>query len=262
MNMTLNGKFKTKIWKNAIKRGLVKKSPKLKPIYDGLLGSEKEWFNSNTPRIMWVLKEPIDDFTEIKKQPKGGGWSFHDEIAEADVSGDNYFPLGKNRKSRNTWLNILYVSYGILEGKEKFLKNEFCEADNKQDDLNILKKIAVINMSKMPGPTKTIDSELLQKFPLWEKIVHDQISLYNPTIIIFGGTFEFFKAQLFKKDLKNNNQPVFSSIGRTHQYKSVIYKNEEGVLFIDTYHPHPLGINRSYGVNAILKGVYKMNKRE
>lgn len=253
--MALNGKFKTKIWETAIKRSLVKKSPKLNPIYDGLLGDEKEWKKAKY-KIMWVLKEPYDDFTEIKKQPCGGDWSFYDEIAEADVKDDNYFPFGKKRKSKNTWLNMLYVSYGILEEKED-LKNEFCEAENKQDDLDILKKIAVINMSKMPGPIKTINSELQKKFLFWKDVVIEQIHSYNPNIIIFGGTFEFFKEEEKNLGLKSNQSPCFEEY-ESNKHKSIIYKTKNAIL-IDTF--HPMRINHKCA-NLILKGIKDIKRNK
>lgn len=243
---TLNEKFAGLIYKLAEKKHLIKKSPELLPIYDGLLGNEKEWKKQDI-RIMWVLKEAYSDFTP-NGNPKGGGWSFCDEIVKADVSKENYFPLGRKRDSKNTWLNILYVSYGILKGKKELKDVEFCEADNKQDDLDILKKTAVINLSKMPGTTATNKSELRQKFTFWKDLVMEQINSYNPNIIIFGGTFEFFKMEDF--GLNSGIKSKYCDF-KTNKYKTIVYKTDKAVL-INTYHPLRISHN---GVNSILKGI-------
>jgi len=245
---TLNEKFAVLIDECAKKNNLIKAD--LNPIYDGLLGNEKEWKKQDT-RIMWVLKEAYDEVDNGK--PKGGGWSFHDEIAEADIKDENYFPFGKKRKSKNTWLNILYVSYGILEEKENLENDEFCE--DKQKDLDILKKISVINMSKMPGPKMTINSELQQKFLFWKDVVLEQINSYNPNIIIFGGTYEFFK------DILELGSPIkekyLLNIIHNAKFRVSAYKKDD-TIYIDTY--HPLRISHE-GVNKILKIIADIKKK-
>ena len=50
-------------------------SSEVEPIPDGIYDAEK--YLSTTPRILWILKEPYDDFTEEGK-PYGGGWSLYE----------------------------------------------------------------------------------------------------------------------------------------------------------------------------------------
>jgi len=47
----------------------------IEPIYDGVYDVEK--YLASSPRIMWILKEPYDDFTSEGK-PTGGGWAIYD----------------------------------------------------------------------------------------------------------------------------------------------------------------------------------------
>ena len=75
-------------------------SSEVEPIPDGIYDAEK--YLSTTPRILWILKEPYDDFTEEGK-PYGGGWPLY-------AAYDNY-DAWKNP----TWQPMIYISYGIIK---------------------------------------------------------------------------------------------------------------------------------------------------
>lgn len=243
---TLNKKFVGLINKCAKKNNLIKAD--LNPIYDGLLGNEKEWKKQDT-RIMWVLKEAYDEVDNGK--PKGGGWSFEERLSNEKDS----FPFGEEVESKNTWLNMLYVSYGIQKGFSKLPKNEFGLNEDINVDEAILKKIAFINVSKMPGKKNTKMPELKPKFEIWEEILMKQIKEYEPNIIIFGGTFELFDdilklgTPLQKGYLLNKNHKA--------KFKVSAYKKDD-IVYIDTY--HPLRISHE-GVNKILKIIADIKKK-
>ena len=54
-----------KIFNHAKENNLIKQKPLLMPIYDGV-ADIKAYISSN-PKIMWILKEPYDDFTSTGK---------------------------------------------------------------------------------------------------------------------------------------------------------------------------------------------------
>ena len=234
----LNEKFEFLINECAKKNNLIK--AKLSPIYDGLLGDEKEWKKQDT-KIMWVLKEAYHKV--VNGKPEGGGWSFEERLSDEK----DPFPFGEGVESKNTWINILYVSYGIQQGLKKLPKNEFGLNDDIKVDEAILKKLAFVNASKMPGLKNTKMSELKQKHEIWKDIVLQQIKEYKPNIIIFGGTFELYKDML-KLDSTPKNGFLLNK-NRKVKFRVSAYKKGDTV-FIDTY--HPLRISQK-GVNKILE---------
>jgi hypothetical protein len=56
-----------------IDREYVDPTGKTHPIHDGV--ADLEGYLASSPRIMWILKEPYDDFNE-NGEPVGGGWSY------------------------------------------------------------------------------------------------------------------------------------------------------------------------------------------
>ena len=116
-----------------------------------------------------------------------------------------------------------------------------------------LRKTAYINLSKMPGPTVSLDDHLWECYQIWKDLILEQISLYSPDIIIFGYTFKFLK-----KDLNITEAPISTLSG---QWNSDGYK-KNGRIYIDAYHPSRKGGEdggRDY-VMSIIKAVNKLSK--
>ena len=65
----------------------------IEPIADGV--NDIEAYLDSHPRVMWVLKEPYDDFTK-ENSPWGGGWNI------CDVFNEDY-----------AWKNYLVGRYGL-----------------------------------------------------------------------------------------------------------------------------------------------------
>ena len=57
-------------------------SAKVEPIYDGVVDAEA--YLASKPRIMWILKEPYDDF-DAKGTPQGGGWTMFKDFGAGDT---------------------------------------------------------------------------------------------------------------------------------------------------------------------------------
>ena len=196
------------------------------PIYDGIYYKDAGLYLNSKMRIMWVLKEPYDDEYE-DGEPCGGGWNYFD-CFEPELS-----PW----KIR-TWKNMIYTTYGILNGQNMI---DMFYIEDKPEMADVLKQIACINLSKMPGHTTTDNSLLPQYYETWKDILLDQIKLYAPQVIVFGNTFQFFKEDLFKGSIIT---PKLID-GITQLYI------KDGIKYIDAYHPQ-CRISRDKYVDSIV----------
>ena len=155
---------------------------------------------------MWILKEPYD-----KDSIKQGDWS----ISEALNNGE----LG-TKKDVNTWKPIIFSTFGILNNFIKY--DEIIKISEKENVNSILKKIAYINVLKMPGGTSTSETELKNGYSKNKTILLKQLLSYRPDIIIGGNTLH-----LFKDDLKIKKEEELE-FGHFFSDKK---------LFINTKHP-------------------------
>ena len=78
-------------------------SAKVEPIYDGVVDAEA--YLASNPKIMWILKEPYDDF-DAKGTPQGGGWTMFKDFGAGDTLAN---ALNRNAALRN----VTYASYAI-----------------------------------------------------------------------------------------------------------------------------------------------------
>ena len=203
-------KIHKKIESFALENGLSNES--IKPMYDGVYDIDK--YSSSSPRIMWVLKEFVDEIAYGK--PSGGNYNVYD-----------CFDKDKNDIRKNpTWRRLIYTSYGITN------RRKWDEMDWIKDDLSmvdILKQVAYINISKMPGNITSDDNNIKDCYSIW----HPIIRIYNPNIIIFGNTFKFFKddssfVRLIPGFIK---EPIIRRNGYLDVY------NSNDVILFDAYHP-------------------------
>jgi hypothetical protein len=94
----------------------------------------------------------------------------------------------------NTWRPIAYATYGI------FKKMNFQEIQDTIGDINgnaaeILKympNIAQINVKKYAGGSRTNKQEIREFYNNYKDLLHEQIDIINPDVLIFCGTLEFF----------------------------------------------------------------------
>ena len=199
-------------------------SNEILPIYDGVCDVEK--YLTSSPSIMWILKEPYDDFTPEGK-PTGGGWMIYDAFDNNDA--------WKNR----TWQPMIYTSYGIIN-KQRWEKMHWIKDDRSM--VNVLKQIAYINISKMPAHKISNDSVLSNLYSIWRPILLKQIEIYEPQIIIYGNAFKFFKKDL----VEHNTEPLKRIDGVVHVYV------KGNIKMFDAYHPNQKKITRDIYVNSII----------
>ncbi len=55
---------------------------KVEPIYDGVVDAEA--YLASKSKVMWILKEPYDDF-DAEGMPAGGGWTMFKDFGEGDT---------------------------------------------------------------------------------------------------------------------------------------------------------------------------------
>jgi hypothetical protein len=202
---------------------------KCEPIIDGIVDIEK--YLSSKFQILWILKEPYDDVED--GLAAGGGWHFaNDFLAPTGF----YKRMGR---SRTTWQPIIYVNYGLLNGCMNFDDMDYIR--NNQTMTEIVRHIAVINVKKLPGFTRTNDFG-----PIWaaynkhKQLLHKQIDTYNPNIIIGGSTLHLFYKEL---GLEKDKEKVFGCVE---------YYEKDDKLFIAAYHPAQTTVTRDRYVDDII----------
>jgi hypothetical protein len=204
----------------------------VEPIVDGTYDINA-YFQEET-RIMWMLKEPYDEFLE-DGTPYGGGWNMAG-ILDSAVAAEN--------KTRKPMIYILYAFFNDI-GEWDDMYN----IEDAPEMAEVLKRIAYINMSKMPAKTSS-KSNMNNEYKIWEPILLKQIELYDPHIIIFGNTFKYFKDRLlngeYVSDTSNENLGIYSCNNR---------------LYLDAYHPQQRTIKQEEYVNDILFAMRKYMKK-
>lgn len=174
------------------------------PIYDGV--ADIEAYLKSSPRVMWLLKEPYDEF-KSDGTPCGGGWSFTDNDAWNENSWNN-----------SSFRTIIITMYNYLH-KLNYVNRE--DIDNDAEYWNVLKQIAFVNFNKLPAQKR---SRVLPD--VFRDIVLEQIHCYNPQVVICGNTFWQFAWDLF------GGKPEYT---KSYWYHDIYKKG--ATLFVDAYHP-------------------------
>lgn len=208
------------------------------PIYDGII-NEESYLNSQF-KILWILKEPYDDVDE-NGSPSGGDWNLVKAIDE------NLEGFSKIK----TWQQIIYCSYGILNNFVKYSQMDYYNEGVMKD---ILKKIAAINIQKLPAHTTSNDFEISSAYYSHKELLFKQIEIINPDIIIGGNTLKYFKNDLQFDKLQTSN---------TNE-KYVEHYFDEKRIYIDAYHPSTFGAQAGWSkelyIDSIIETVEKWIK--
>lgn len=217
------------IKERAIKDGLMtgKASDYIWPIYDGV--ADFECYLASKPRIMVILKEAYDD-SDVDEDgnvvPYGGGWSIP-ELFKQNAEIGKWTVL--------TWQRVIYAIYGYLKGYH-YNEMDYIRDDPSMGD--ILLGVCWINLNKMPGLTQSNDSNVRQLcLEHWEEIIKEQIKVYDPEVIIFGGTLyeedDFYYTFFTDEDWNGRDECVEDNSGNTFMTKY----QKDGRLIISAKHP-------------------------
>lgn len=202
------------------------------PILDGIIDPER--FVRAKYKILWILKEPYDEFDEEDGKPYGGGWDLKGLINSRNS-------INEYKSGKPTFKPMIYSSWGIL--------NNFClfdDMDNVEDNssmLDALKSIAYINIKKLPGYKSTHPSVCNDAYKSYKEILLKQIELINPEIIIGGGTLHHFI-----------NDLQLSDDEKYHQGNTKYFINDNKI-YIQAYHPSQRTVSSEQYCNEIILAV-------
>lgn len=132
-------------------------------VKDGVI-CESTYLKSN-PKILFILKEVND---------KGGGkWDLREYVAAGARS--------------DSWNNITRWVKGIINLNHDLNWSEICQI-SEEDRIKNLKNISVMNLKKSPGGHTSYSSTLAQAAEQDKNFISEQFGLYNPDLVICGGT--------------------------------------------------------------------------
>jgi hypothetical protein len=175
-------------------------------VIDGIIDPEK-YLNAKY-RILWVLKEANSE---------NNSWSYLEKFK------DNEW-LHWCGKSVPTLKRVIYTTYAILKESEW---REIPDANNEKS-FEPLQEIAIINIKKIPGGSNSASDEIQQAYYENQELLAKQIKTYNPNVVIFGNTLQYF----YKSDFEG----LETSEKQTTDYGNVFY-NAGDKLYIHTWHP-------------------------
>lgn len=195
------------------------------PIIDGIVDFGQ--YQTCDLKILWILKEvnSVDDIDE---------WDLRDAISNLKTE------KGIVKGWGSTFNPIVYTTYGILNNKER---KEINNINSNPEIIDVLQKIAYVNIKKIPGGSVVKHLELEMAYDEQKEILKEQISLYNPNIIICGGTFEIIKDDLNYKKLD-----------KKHNYPINIFQSQKRII-IDAYHPNNRTVKQEIYCNSIINAV-------
>ncbi|MCX6640935.1 MAG: hypothetical protein NTW14_10725 [bacterium] len=200
-------------------------------VRDGIINF-KEWGEAPI-KVLWILKEPV-----CKK-----GTSYN---------GRQYWGnLGAHQKYghwKNTARSMIEVSYGILKFAEsgKVLPYNKVTVDyDKEPKVFTLQQVAIINVNKLPGPSRTSPSKLKKAFKEFKQVISKQLKYIDPDIVIGGYTLH----------LKFPGQTNFNQTDRRFSHE------ENGKLWLNAYHPAQTKISHEEYYSSIISKAKKWWKK-
>lgn len=216
-----------------IRAEIIDSNDMVDPITDGPVNVD-EYLNSGH-RVLWVLREPYDE-TE-GGVASGGGWSLTEGfLNQPDIDKR----IGKSNK---TWFPIIYVTHGIFTGQGTRW-NDLDDIPKKRDMAQILKKVAVVNLKKLPGLTKSDMRVVTSAYEKHRDIILEQIDALAPWIVILAGT----EIEPLKQDLGISDQ---RGVKEGH---CTVYVNK-GRIYVAGYHPSQRSMVQQKYVDDYLQAI-------
>jgi len=188
--------------------------------------ADPQTYLSSKYRICWVLKEPYES-------PDGEGNTGGYSLIEGFTNPNQYPDTVKSK----TWKPMIYVTHSLLNGFAPYSEVDKWFVENGPQAAQCLRSIALINVSKMPGKSKSVEADIARKYQFWRPILFWQLRQYQPQIVMFGNTLQHFMPDLGIKELTQGKG--VSGAG------DVWYAVKNGVLYMNLYHPSyvPRGIS-------------------
>lgn len=178
------------------------------PITDGVV--DFDLYLASAPKILWILKEPVDEIEN--GVPSGGGWSITKHVLAVGKFGN-----------KGPFAPIAYVAYSVFNNFKKWSEIDY--VTNNPLVKEAIKRIAYINISKMPALSTSGGTDFASIYSQNRHLLRKQIDGMQPDIIIGGGTLYMFYGDLGLK------REEFTEAGH------LTYCRKDDRLYIDAYHP-------------------------
>ncbi len=175
-------------------------------VIDGVINPEK-YINAKH-RVLWILKETNSETVT---------WSYLKKFKDKKW-------LYRCGKSVPTLKRIIYTTYGILRDCKW---NDIPDANNEKS-FEPLQEIAIINIKKIPGGSVSNYDEIQQAYYDNQELLKNQIEIYNPNVVIFGNTLQYF----YKSDFWG----LETAEKQKTEYGNAFYDTGDK-LYIHTWHP-------------------------
>lgn len=219
---------KEKAIHDKIKAEYIGDGDRTEPIYDGIINFE--YYTKTNPKILWILKEPYDDF-DVDGLPKGGGWTFAQGVAKKP----------KESASLKSLQPICYISYGLIN--KVYDWNNMPLLRDSEGVQNALSQIAWINVNKLPGRTRSSWHPIAAAYVRHKVLLLEQIATYKPDII--------FACEPHVHELAKD---LGSSVKNGESFGSAdLIKLSTGQRLIWVYHPNQRTVNREKYVNDAIR---------
>ena len=211
----------------------IRSTQKLEPlscyITDGIVDIE-QW-QKQAIRPLFIGKEAYEhgDRTE---------WSANKELKKD--------PWEACRASPRTWRTTAYVTYALQHDLAEY--DNLPEISEDEEVKKSLHSIAFINVGKYGAETQTPWERLNSLYSQNKNLLHDQIELFQPNVVIGWSTLGFFQAddsfisRFGSNETKSSQDAVDSWVAN-------------GLLYIDAYHPVYFKVSQKRYVDSIISAV-------
>lgn len=194
-----------------------------KIIYDGVAFPKK--YTDSNPRVLWLLKESYET---------NNCYGWHVSNIEK--------PIPQMHKN-GTLRQVCRISYSILNNSNYYKNSSVSDIEL----LDSFQKIGWININKIAAGKKS-PNDLTFRYNIWKDILKEQITTYDPDIIICGNTLQYLtRDNFFEKS--SNNRRAFKE-GR--QYCYYLLKDR---LYINIHHPSYFKIHWNECLDEVLNAV-------
>ena len=222
------------------------------PITDGT-ASPEQYLNAKY-QIMCVLKEPYDEVSE-DEIPSGGGWSIVNDCFQGH--GLNGLEPKDNVWSQASWQPLIYFLYAL------FHNMHWEDLDWLRDNptmAKVLQKIVYLNVNKMPALTQSNNNDMVMHYATWKPILFRQFKLYEPSVIVFHGTYNLFADDL--SSILGFPITLIQTLEINEVYYGSVYRCGEKLL-IAVDHPNcrKKGFNRGDYVNLLIDTIQKYARK-
>jgi hypothetical protein len=186
------------------------------PVIDGILDL-KEYLKSKY-KILWVTKEPNDNF-EPGKKGKYGDWDMTKICMTTEKDKDT--PMEKRMK-----IVSYFILYSLENSNKKNVREIINSFSRENVDLYTARcHTAWINIKKTPGKSTVNEKIIAEAYRENKQLLHKQISTYNPDIVLFGNTIKYFE-----------NDELINKLEKHGKYPFLWYATKKRV-YINAYHP-------------------------